>query len=316
MADRILSVPQPVETNPEKLRWGVVSTVKGSLTQIARFIAYHLDLGAHRMHIHLDVPDAALAERLDHPRVRFTQCDDAYWAGKPNRARETHQMRQVYNATRVYRFAKLDWLAHIDIDEVLLPPAPLPDLLAAADPQAPYVAIIPSEMMDSAGDPHHFKRPCSGDVKRVIYPTYGAHVPGGFISTQSPKLIARTGLPDVRLGIHALRLEGRILRGGTQIEGLELGHAHAPDFETFQRHMAYRLEKGSYHDRKGRPNPLGHLIRVLMEDPDPGALRAFHSEICVASPERLDLLAAHDKLITRTLDLDAKVARFFGTLEG
>ena len=316
MPDLIIPVPQPVQTDPDQLRWGIVSTVKGSLHQVARFIAYHLDLGAQRIHIHLDVPDAALAERLAHPKVRFTQCDEQYWAGKPNRARETHQMRQVFNATRVYRICKLDWLAHIDVDEFLLPAAPLPELLAQADPHAPFVAIVPSEMMDSTGEPHHFKRPCHGTIKRKIYPTYGEHVPGGFISTQSPKLIARTGLPDIRQGIHALRLHGRIVRGGTKIDGLELGHAHAPDFDTFQRHLAYRLEKGSYHDRKGHLNPLGHLIRVLMDDPDPNALRAFHSEICAATPERLDLLAAHGMLITHELNLDAKVGRFFGRLEG
>ena len=316
MADLTVPVPQPVQTDPGKLRWGIVSTVKAPMAQIARFVAYHLDLGASRVHIHLDEPDQAVADRLAHPKVRFTQCDDAYWQGKPNRARSTHQMRQIYNATRIYRFTQLDWLAHIDVDEVLLPPEPLPDLLAAVDPDAPYVAIIPSEMLDSAGDPHHFKRPVQGTAKRAVYPTYGAHVPGGFISTQSPKLIARTGLADIRQGIHALRLKGRIIRGGAQIDGLELGHAHAPDFKTFQRHMAYRLDKGSYHDRKGHLNPLGHLIRALLDEPDPDALRAFHTEMCSTSPDRLDLMAAHDMLITRRLDFETKVARYFGRLEG
>jgi hypothetical protein len=315
MSDLIVPVPQPVQTDPDKLRWGIVSTVKGSLTQIARFVAYHLDLGANRIHVHLDVPDHALADRLFHPKVRFIQCDDAYWQGKPNRARSTHQMRQVYNATRIYRISQLDWLAHIDVDEVLMPPAPLPELLARVNPNAPFVSMIPSEMLDATGDPHHFKRPVVGALKRKIYPTYGAHVPGGFIGTQSPKLIARTGLDDIRQGIHALRLQGKVVRGGARIEGLELGHAHAPDFETFQRHMAYRLARGSYHDRKGHINPLGHLIRVLMDDPEPEALRAFHHEMCSASPQRLDLLAAHDMLITRHLDLDAKVTRFFGNLK-
>ena len=316
MPDLTVPVPQPVQTDPDKLRWGIVSTLKGPLARIARFVAYHLDLGANRIHIHLDVPDQALADRLAHPKVRFTQCDDAYWDGKPNRARSTHQMRQVFNATRIYRISQLDWLAHIDVDEFLLPPAPLRPLLAAADPHAPFIEMIPAEMLDGDGDPHHFKRPVHGAAKRAIYPTFGAHVPGGFISTQSPKLIARTGLDGVRLGIHALRHNGRIVRGGTVIDGLELGHAHAPDFETFQRHMAYRLDKGSYHDRKGHPNPLGHLIRALLDDPDPDALRAFHREMNGATPDRLDLLARHDMLIARTLDLDAKVARYFGKLEG
>jgi len=316
VARATLPVPQPVQTDPDKLRWGIVSTVKGSIRQVAQFIAFHLDLGANRVHIHLDVPNEELATRLSHPKVRFTQCDDAYWDGKPTRARDTHQMRQAYNATRVYRITQLDWLAHIDLDEFMLAPASMPDLLAKVDPNAPFVAMLPVEMMDSAGDPHHFKRPVNGEVKRQVYPTYGEYVSGGFISTQSPKVIARAGLGDIRLGIHALRNKGQIVEGGAQIEGLDLGHAHAPDFETFQRHMAYRLKKGSYHDRKGKPNKLGHLIRVLMDDPDPDALRAFHTELCSTVPDRLDLLAARDMLITRTLDLDSKVARYFGKLEG
>lgn len=316
MAELILPVPQPVQTDPAHLRWGIVSTVRGSMRQVARFIAFHLDLGANRIHIHLDVPDPHLAERLSHPKVRFTQCDDAYWAGKPNQARSTHQMRQVFNATRMYRISKLDWLAHIDLDEVILAPARMADLLAGVDPDVAFVTVEPVEMLDSAGDPHHFKRPAEGAIKHLLYPLYGAFARGGFISTQSPKIIARTGLEGVRLGIHALRHGGRVVRGGAQIGGLDLGHAHAPDFDTFQRHMAFRLEKGSYHDRKGQLNRLGHLIRTLMDDPDTDALRAFHREMCGATPERLDLLAAHDMLITRHLDLDAKVARYFGKLEG
>ena len=312
----ILPVPQPVQTDPAQLRWGIVSTVKAPLHRVAQFIAFHLDLGAHRVHIHLDVPDQALADRLSHPKVRFIQCDDAYWDGKPNRARSTHQMRQVYNATRVYRMTQLDWLAHIDVDEFILSPKPMPELLARVDVDASHVALKPVEMMDSTGDPHHFKRSASSSQRGQIYPTFGDHVPGGFIGTRSPKIIARRGLAEVRLGIHALRHFADVVPGAASLPGVELGHAHAPDFDTFKRHMTYRLAKGSYHDRNGEANRRGHLIRMLMEDPDPDALRMFHTELCVPTDKRLALLAAHDLLRSETLDLDAKVARFFGRIEG
>ena len=199
----ILPVPQPVQTDPAKLRWGIVSTVKAPLRKVAEFIAFHLDLGANRIHIHLDVHDPALADRLAHPKVRFTQCDDAYWHGKPNRARATHQMRQVFNATRMYRITQLDWLAHIDVDEFILTDTPMTELLAAVDPNCTHVALQPVEMMDCPTDPRHFKRFAPRDLRGTIYPTFGNHIEGGFISTESPKIIARPGLPDVRLGIHA-----------------------------------------------------------------------------------------------------------------
>lgn len=312
----ILPVPQPVETRPEQLRWGIVSTVKAPLRKVAEFIAFHLDLGAHRVHIHLDVPDPDLAERLAHPKVRFIQCDDAYWHGKPNRARSTHQMRQVFNATRVYRMTKLDWLAHIDVDEFILTPQPMPELLAQVDPHASHIALQPVEMMDCASDPYHFKRFAPSAIRHLIYPTFGEHIAGGFISTRSPKIIARPGLQDVRLGIHALRHFADVVGGTARLPGVELGHAHAPDFDTFERHMAFRLAKGSYQDRDDRVNRKGRLIRMLMDDPDPDALRLFHTEMCVPTQTRLDLLAAHDMLRTERLDLDAKVVRFFGKLEG
>lgn len=309
-------VPQPVQTDPGKLRWGIVSTVKAPLQQVARFAAYHLDLGANRVHLHLDVPDPALAERLSHPKVRVYQCDAEYWNGKPEKLRESHQLRQAFNATRVYRFCTLDWLAHIDVDEYIFAPAPMTNLLAGADSHTTHIAMTPVEMLEQNGDPHHFKRTGPKAALRQIYPRYGEHVAGGFLSTQSPKMIARTGLDQIRFGIHALRHAGRVLRPAATIPGLEIGHAHAPDWETFQRHVAYRLEKGSYRNRKGRYNPLGGLIKTLMEDGGTKALKELYTELSAAAPQQRDLLAAHGMLVTRQLDLDAKVARFFGRLEG
>ncbi|WP_299280436.1 glycosyltransferase family 2 protein [uncultured Tateyamaria sp.] len=304
------------ETAKPDLRWGVVTTVKAPMAQVARFLAHYLHLGANRIFVHLDTPDPALADRLSHRRIRFFQCDAGYWQGKHAQSFENHQMRQAFNATRIYRQTKLDWLAHFDVDEYLLAPAPLRQLLGAVSAETTHIKVPMVEMLDSTGARHHFKKAATPEAARHLYPTYGPHVPGGFISTLSPKLIARCGLPEARLGIHAFQRNGQDLDGWGAIADLWLGHAHAPDFETFQRYMAYRLAKGSYHDRKGRANPLGHLIRVLMRDADPDALRHFHHEMSAATPERLDLLAAHDMLVTARLDLDHKVTRIFGKLEG
>ncbi|WP_420013725.1 hypothetical protein [Tateyamaria sp.] len=69
---------------------------------------------------------------------------------------------------------------------------------------------------------------------------------------------------------------------------------------------------------RGRCQITSRLIQIktLLEDGGIPALRHFHTEMSVASPERLDLLDAHDMLVTATLDLDAKVARHFGNIEG
>lgn len=224
-------------------------------------------------------------------------------------------MRQMFNASRIYRDTDLDWLAHIDVDEYILTPAPLSNLLAEVSAGDSHVELTPVEMMDTDSDPRHFKRFAKGSKRRAIYPTFGEYVKGGFLSTESPKIMARTGIEHARLGIHALRYFGEKVWTGAPLPGVELGHAHAPDFETFSRHVAYRLDKGSYHNRKGKMNPIGLLIRTLMEDDDPNALRALHDELCAPTPDRLSLLDNAGLLRSETLDLDTKVARHFGALE-
>ena len=55
---------------------------------------------------------------------------------------------------------------------------------------------------------------------------------------------------------------------------------------------------------------------MISEDEDTKSLRQFFDEMCFATPERLDLLRDHDMLLTWQLNLDDKVMRHFGKLEG
>jgi hypothetical protein len=98
--------PAVVAARAKTLTWGTVSTIKANAEQIKPFIEHHLSLGAAQMDIFLDapLPDSDLAH-LTYPKVRFIQCDAAYWTetGKP--LMEKHQQRQAFNATRAYRDA-------------------------------------------------------------------------------------------------------------------------------------------------------------------------------------------------------------------
>lgn len=318
----VLPPSLPVQTDATKLRWGIVTTIKAPQLNIARFLAWHLDAGAADILVHLDQPDDDLAKNLAHPKVRFVQCDDAYWAHAPEKARETHQLRQAYNATRGYNRSDLDWLAHIDVDEFLLTELALADHLANAPVDAAFVRLAPVEMLASP-DPWsgtaYFKRTRKHakrkkDALRSIYPTFGEYVPEGFISYTGGKNIARVGLPNVRFGIHALLHKGAKITNGPLLEDAVIGHAHAPDWDTFQRHFEFRMVKGSYRKNSNKNMSLTDIFGVIIEDQDVAGLRAFYDEMCVASPERLDLLAAHDMLLTWRMDLDQRVARHFRPL--
>jgi hypothetical protein len=312
---------QPVPSDPKTLKWGIVSTIKAPIGHIARFAAWHLGTGANHIHIHLDLPDASVAERLAHPQITFTQCDDTYWATAPEKARQTHQLRQAYNATRSYRASEMDWLAHIDVDEFLLTKTPLAERLAAAQHDAAFVRIHPVELMAHDTDPFnntayfkrarkHAKQPKS--VLETIYPTFGAYVPEGFISYAGGKNITRTGIPDARIGIHATMHNGVRLSNGQHMDDIVIGHAHAPDWLTFKNHFDYRISKGSYRKKSSERGRLNDVLSLIVKEEGETGLRQFFDEMCRATPERLDLLHAHVMLLTWELDLDAKVIRHFG----
>lgn len=315
---------QPVPSDPKTLKWGVVSTIKAPIEHIARFAAWHLELGAAHIHIHLDVPDVRIAKRLAHPQITFTQCDGEYWTMAPEKALKTHQLRQAYNASRSYRVSAMDWLVHIDVDEFLLCKTPLTERLASAQHDAAFVRIHPAEIMASDTDPFngtaYFKRTRKHAKQRksvleTLYPTFGAYVPEGFISYSGGKNITRTGIPNTRIGIHATMHNGVQLSNGQLMPDIAIGHAHAPTWDTFKQHFDYRMSKGSYRKKSSGSGQLNDVLTLILEDEDKKGLRQFFDEMCLATPERLDLLRDHDMLLTWQLDLDDKVIRHFGKLE-
>lgn len=316
-------VAKDIVTDSAALRWGTVSTIKAPVQQIARFIAYHLDAGAAQMDIFLDVPDPAIAQQLQHPKVRFHQCDDAFWADKPAKARESHQLRQASNATQAYKTSDLDWLAHIDVDEYILSDQPLARHLSRVPADMAFARMQPVELMasdDPWTGPAYFKRTRKAVKGKTadlidIYPTFGAYVPEGFISYTGGKNIVRTGFRRIRLGIHAMMHAGAKVSNGQMLETVHVGHAHAPDWDTFQRHFDFRMTHGSYRKKTNGNMILNDVLKVLIEEEGDSGLRRFYDEMCAATPERLDLLRKHDMLVTAPLDLDDKVARIFGSQE-
>lgn len=315
--------PDRVVRDPGRLRWGIVSTIRAPLRDIARFAAYHLDLGAGRITIYLDRPDPQVAEFFaPHRQVEIIQCDDGYWRNKPGKARSSHQLRQAFNASRSYRRSRLDWLAHIDVDEFVLTERPLAGLLAQVPADAALARLRPAELLaqpDPWQGPAQFKltrreRGLPKSVLSEIYPEFGAYLPEGFLGYTGGKNIARTGLPDIRLGIHALWQNGAKVANGHPLSNVHVGHAHAPSWEVFQRHFAFRMAHGSYRKDAKDSMQLRDVLDVLTASEGQPGLRRFYDRVNAATPGLLDRLKAYDMLLTARLDLDDKVTRWFGDL--
>lgn len=319
--ERIAEVPAHLlPSDPEALRWGIVTMAKAPLPQIARFAAHHLDLGADRLYLYLDAPDAQTAAFLaQHPKVTVTQCDAAFWQAQKKPRMKAHQMRQTWLATQTYQDCDLHWLAHIDVDEFLLPPAAMRDLLAHVPKDRAVLRLPPAELLaGSQGDEAFKLMPRYGGQTKAaletIYPTFGAHLPDGFVSHREGKNFVRTGLMGIRLGIHTVLQDGALITNRARQDDLFLGHAHAPDWAFFRDHMAFRMARGSYRKSDETKFRLTDILTFLQTEEGEDGLRTFFSEVCEATPALIAALESHHMLLRYRLDLDAKVARHFGPL--
>ena len=308
-------------------KWGIVSTIKAPVDAILAFAAHHLDQGADRIFVYLDDDNHAAFDRLkSHPKLRPTLTDDAYWRALGMKRRVKHQSRQFENARHAYgRAGDLDWLAHIDVDEFLLPAQPFAAQLAALPAACLCVRIRPIEALApaSAEQPLHAKacaldRATRNRQTEALYPDYGAHLNGGFLSHVAGKMVYRTGLADLKVNIHNVMV-GEVQNPGQQeLVGTDLLHCHAKSWEAFIAAFHYRLDKGSYRAelKPNRPADRGgltlHEMFKAIHDADGEAgLRRFYDRVCTATPTHLAALEAEGLLRRPALDLREAVARHF-----
>jgi hypothetical protein len=313
--------------------WGLVATIKAPATEILNFAAHHIELGAHRLHIYLDEDNpAARAALKAHPKCRVTVTDAAYWKrrrghrGRPG----AHQPRQSFNATHcLNKRPQVDWLTHIDVDEFLWPERPLPQQLAALPPETFSARVRPIEALapDPADPPSPgttWFKACARllgtrrDQTDQIYPEFGPHLDGGFVSHVAGKVFVRTDVEGASLRIHNALRDGTKDPAPVELHETALCHFHAPDWPRWLSAYRFRLARGSY--REGlKPAPLSGpeglnmnaLFTRLEAQGGEAALARFFAEVCTATPALRSALSAHGLLRGLALDLDAKRARHF-----
>lgn len=319
-------------TTSSDLKWGIVSTIKAPAEAILNFAAYHLEAGAHRLFIYLDAPCPEARPFLKaHPKIRVFDCDEASWTkrrpkeGKPDK----HQVRQSLNATRAYRrqCEGLDWLAHIDVDEFLWAKAAISDILAALPPTCSWARTRPIEMLSQNSAPlasemafkaHIPSGPDRGPLVGRLYPQFGEHLKGGFLSHIEGKLFIRTGLPKASLRIHNVFQNQEPIPQGKELPEIELCHLHATTWEHWQKHYRFRLERGSYRDelKPARPREKGgvtlhEMLSALEADQGVTGLRSFFEEVSHDSPTLRQRLESEGLLRLHRLDLVAKRKKHF-----
>lgn len=298
--------------------WQIATTVKASPDAIYRFVAHHISAGASAIDVYLDDPaDDRLSELRSHPAVRYIECDESYWLSERRDRPSSHVERQIHNASRSYRGARCNWLAHIDVDEFLFTDQELSRILADVPESTSALRIRPVELLHGQATldglkVSYFKRPVRGKalatgVLNDVYPTFGKYLKTGLISHRQGKAIARTGQDVRRFGIHRFRPKSGVLEHPT-LDDVSLAHYHTDGFDDFLRQLERRLDTGSYRADTDQNN----LLRSMMEGPDLDLLRAFFSEVCSASHATIARLEKHDLIEIWYVDFDAQTQNVFG----
>ena len=304
--------------------WGIAATILAPADEILRFVAYHLEAGAHRIYIYLDDenPDAYAALRA-HPKCRVTQCDAAWWDKRSTGRPVKHQVRQTMNATHAYgRKTEVDWLIHMDVDEFLVADQYIATLLSSVPLNTPCARVRPMEAL--SGDTTAFKGfipagPAREKIVKDIYPTFGPHIKGGFLSHLAGKVLVRTGLENIQVKIHNAFQNGNELKGADLDQDiLALAHCHAKTWEGWLAAYRYRLEKGSYRAELAPNKPRGkggismhELFEKIEQSGGETGLRAFFDEVCADTPDLRDRLDRHGLLRIASLGLDKALSTHF-----
>lgn len=314
--------------------WGVVATIRSSCTEILEFAAHYLDLGAHRVIVYLDEDSPIARSALkSHPKCRVILTDSGYWKrrrkkrGRP----EAHQSRQVANVNHCYnRSPEVDWLLHVDVDELLMVETPMSQQLAAVPPGTMSARVRPIEALqaDDTNPPpqgHLWCKSCDPRLKirrsqsKKIYPRFGAHLNGGFVSHVAGKVFVRTGQEDVNIRIHNAFLGGVKDANPMELPECRLVHLHAVSWENWWHRYRYRLMHGSYRpDLKGaaahdqNAMTMHELLSRIENDGGEDALRAFYEEVCVATPVLRARLDQYGHLHSVKLELARKRSEIFG----
>lgn len=113
-----------------------VSMIKDTEENIRRFAAYHIGIGIHEVLILLDSSDYDRKDRLNKLDGVTCRCIDKEffneWCLPPDASLNSRQLACVNYGLQYARTNSFDWIAHIDIDELIYPFRPLSEVLKSA----------------------------------------------------------------------------------------------------------------------------------------------------------------------------------------
>lgn len=291
--------------------WGVVTTLKAPYEQILAFVAWHLGLGAAEMRLFFDNPDDPSLPKLaalNIPQLHLTPCTAAWWEKRGGRP-DGHQSRQTKNARAAMRQTTLPWLAHIDIDEFILPKRAIGAALDEVPPtqlqyrMEPFEALHDPTLPDDIQTARHFRaglRHASPELRELALGEWAGVIPEGMLSHRVGKVFFRADVAGVAPRIHGAFFEGQRITGLGFSDDIQLLHFHAQNHAQWEAARPRRARVGAY---KFQPD-----LQDLLADGSPEEIHAFYLRTQTLAPKARGPLLKAGRLIETDLRLREKVA--------
>ncbi len=309
--------------------WGIVATVKAPVKTVLDFAAYHLELGADVIHIYLDDSNPqSYAALSDHPKLRVTCCDAAYWQKTFGNRPGKQERRQSANAMHAYnKAAQTAWMTHIDVDEFLHSSSDLGTQLAQLCANCITAQVRPVEALShetGTDSPATYFKACSPKRPQrlrqsaKIYPEYGKYLDGGFLSHSNGKVFFRTEVQQLSIRIHRVFINETSNPGLQLLTDTELYHMHGETWEHWYEHFPLRYKFGAY-KAAHKPNiptedggvSLHDLFTEIIATQGKPGLQQFYNAVCCATPALRARLQKYGHLRQLDLDLPRKRQRHF-----
>lgn len=273
-----------------RIRVGTATTLKTSLHQSLQFAAYHHHLGVDEVIMFFDDPeDLAAATLHGKPGITVIKCDSDHWnllnhtRGRP----ETVQERQITNMNWLIqeRAVDLDWIIHIDSDELIWAPDGLHRTLQNEGSKTSVLQLTTMEAVPPHPD-------LSDPFKEVTlfrehlphrYPlAKRLHVGSGFIDSEGFFRGHTQGKPAVRLDgvVTAVKIHRAVEMDKSRFtkkisEGMRVLHYDAGSFDQWL--AKWRDRAGFARDRhsKGRRAQWDEFARLDRAGDEPGLRRLY-----------------------------------------
>ncbi len=303
------------------MRIGLVTTVRNEQALLRRNLVYHHHLGVDVAYVYADDPaDTTLETVRDLPFVcpRSTVPADKY-RGHPAFADlaesyqyvPSRQVLNVFDAMGEARADELDWLFHLDPDELLCldleatRPGDLPARLSALPPGVEMVWFEPLEVVQTGSAYDNvfaeavlFKRPIRGIARTVDNPVTGSPVS---ISSYYGHVAGKSG---VKLSADARPANPhRFVRAdGASLSAETVGHLlhyFAYDFDDFHKKLLHMKSQSDVLRGGAQRTPQKRLWKAIMNGPDMSreALEDYYRRWVVFPPDLLDRWRGHGKFL-------------------